>query len=85
MPPVLHVAQSPATAGQPMTLDASGSSDPNGQGIVSYFWTFPDGTIAHGARVTKTYPSAGPTSATLTIVDAAGLLTTGSIAITVDP
>lgn len=54
--------------GETITLDASGSSDPDGS-ITKYKWDFGDGKVAEG--VTSTYDLAGetPLQITLTVTD----------------
>ena len=59
------------TAGQQVTFDGSQSSDPHAP-IVSYAWTFGDGTGANGSAPTHVYAAAGRYDATVTITDATG-------------
>jgi hypothetical protein len=64
--------------GQTITLDGSGSRDPDGQ-IAKYEWDFNgDGTPdATGPKVSFTCPTApGSITITLTVTDAAGVTTT---------
>ncbi len=75
------------TAGQDVTLDGSGSVDPFGA-IVSYRWSFGDGTADYNGTgaptaITHRYVSAGKYTATLTVRDAGGLTATDSAIITV--
>ncbi|WP_182558230.1 alkaline phosphatase family protein [Microlunatus kandeliicorticis] len=53
------------------TVDASGSSDPDGT-LTGYAWTFGDGTGATGRTATHTYPAAGSYPVGLTVTDDAG-------------
>ena len=54
-----------------VALNASGSADPDGV-VVSYAWTFGDGTTDVGVTPTHVYASAGTYTVTLTVTDAAG-------------
>jgi PKD repeat protein len=66
--------------GQVTTFDASASSDPDGT-IVSYAWTFGDGTTGSGRVVTHTYARYGTYVVALTVSDSDGL--TGSTSLSV--
>lgn len=50
---------------------AAGSADPDGT-IVSYAWDLGDTVTATGQTVTRTYPSGGPRTVTLTVTDDRG-------------
>lgn len=65
-----------ATAGQPASFDASGSSDPDGT-VASYAWDFGDGATATTASptTTHTYAQPGTFTATLTVTDDEGCST----------
>ncbi len=52
-----------------ISFDASNSSDPDGDDIVSYEWDFGDGTNGNGVYVEHTYSSIGNYTVTLTITD----------------
>lgn len=54
-----------------LSLDASGSTDPDGQ-ISSYQWTFGDGSSASGAKVTHAYAASGTYAVGLTVTDNKG-------------
>ena len=71
------------TLGDEARFDASASTDDNG--IVSYSWSFGDGTSAEGARVAHTFASAGTFSVTLTVADTDGAVTTDVLAVAVEP
>ena len=59
-------------AGQPVTLDGTGSTDKDNN-LASYSWNFGDGTAAGtGATPTHTYATAGAYTVTLTVTDALG-------------
>jgi PKD repeat protein len=63
-------------------LDGSGSHDPDGS-IVSYDWTFGDGTAGTGVKVSHTYSSTGTYTVTLTVTDNDGLTGSDSTTVTV--
>ncbi len=54
--------------GEPLTLDASGSSDDHA--VVAYRWSFGDGATDSGITVTHAYASRGTFTVTLTVSDA---------------
>ena len=56
-------------ANESISFDASSSSDPDGDDIVSYEWKFGDGTNGNGASVEHTYSSIGNYTITLTVTD----------------
>ena len=51
-----------------MSFDASPSNDVDGT-IVSYIWSFGDGTAAAGITVTHSYANTGLYNVTLTVMD----------------
>jgi PKD repeat protein len=59
-----------ATIGDLLLFDGSNSTDPSG--IVSYSWTFGDGSVASGVKVQHLYARLGTVTGGLTCVDAAG-------------
>jgi DNA/RNA endonuclease G (NUC1) len=76
-PPIAAIA-GPAGSieeGSSITLNASGSLDPNGS-VVSYEWDFGDGTTASGVAVAHGYAQDGVYNARVTVTDNDGL--TGS-------
>ncbi|MFH1467811.1 MAG: clostripain-related cysteine peptidase [Pseudomonadota bacterium] len=76
-PPVAVVAM-PGTAriGQGVTLDGSGSSDPQGYALSAWDWSCDDGTTAAGETAEVTFAAAGELTCTLQVTSASGL--TGS-------
>ena len=65
------IATTPALSGrvgQPVTLDATGSSDPDGDAL-SFKWRLRDGTELTGPAVSITFASAGLHEVTLTVTD----------------
>ena len=62
------------------TMNASASSDPDGQ-IASYAWNFGDGSTGTGATTSHTYAAAGDYTITLTVTDNdGGVATTTRVA-----
>ncbi len=57
-----------ALAGRAVYFDGSGSSDPDGD-IISYSWSFGDGSTSSGASVSHAYSAAGTYKVTLTVKD----------------
>jgi DNA/RNA endonuclease G (NUC1) len=76
-PPIAAISGpgGPIEEGGSVTLNASGSLDPNGS-IVSYEWDFGDGATASGVSVAHEYAQDGVYNATVTVTDNDGL--TGS-------
>jgi DNA/RNA endonuclease G (NUC1) len=68
--------------GGSVTLNASGSLDPNGS-IVSYEWNFGDGTVASGVSVAHEYAQDGVYNASVTVTDNDGLTGTAVFAVIV--
>lgn len=70
--------------GQQVTLDGSGSVDPNGIGdIISYNWNFGDGITGDGVTVNHTYLDNGVYTATLTATDTAAQTSSDTVQIAV--
>ncbi len=61
-----------ACAGQKVTFDGSGSSDPEGDAL-TYRWDLGDGFTASGARVAHAYDRGGTYSVQLSVNDGSGL------------
>lgn len=57
-----------AFAGSPVTLDGTGSSDPDGDAL-TYIWVFGDGKSGTGATPTHTYTALGVYGVALTVSD----------------
>lgn len=76
-PPVARIT-GPTTAqrGQEVTFDGSTSSDPDGDSITTYQWSFDDGASGSGAQVGHAFTTAGHHVVTLTVSDSTGSGTT---------
>ena len=82
-PPVANAGpDQSATVGGSVTLNGSGSSDPDGS-IASYAWNFGDGATASGVSVAHAYSAAGTYAATLTVTDNSGAVASDQAVITV--
>ena len=68
--PTASFTAAPSSGDAPLdvTLDASGSNDPDG-GIVSYSWNFGDGTNGAGLTPGHTYNNSGNYTVSLTVTD----------------
>ncbi|MHB8973222.1 MAG: S8 family serine peptidase [Pirellulaceae bacterium] len=63
-----------------VAFDGRGSTDPDGT-IVSYSWSFGDGSQASGSDVTHTYTAAGSFTATLIVTDNLGATSSATLTI----
>ena len=82
--PTADVQYSPTspTVNDAVALDASGSSDADGE-IVEYNWTLPDGSTAQGQQVEHRFAEAGDHEVQLEVVDSFGASATASVSVTV--
>ncbi|HKU77569.1 MAG TPA: PKD domain-containing protein [Pyrinomonadaceae bacterium] len=69
--------------GQSITFSSSGSFDPNGT-ITAYYWNFGDGTSSSSANPAHTYQTSGLFTATLTVTDNSGLLSSATTLVNVN-
>ena len=69
---------------QACSFDASGASDPDGS-IVSYSWTFGDGSSSTAVQPSHTYAGSGNFQVALAVTDDQGARDTASRTITIDP
>jgi chitodextrinase len=68
--------------GLPVAMSAAGSSDQDGD-VLTYAWTFGDGSSATGVTVSHTYQQAGTFTVRLIVTDTGGLADTTSTTATV--
>jgi DNA/RNA endonuclease G (NUC1) len=71
-----------ALENESITMSAAGSSDPDGD-VLTYEWTFGDGTTASGATVAHAYRRGGRYTVTLTVTDTRGLKTVATTTATI--
>lgn len=71
--PAFTTSPSDPIAGEPVTFDASGTTDPQGD-VVAYRWNWDDDSTfeATGATATQTFATAGTYTVTLEVLDADG-------------
>lgn len=83
-PPVATFTSSTSSAltGISIGFDATGSSDSDGS-IVSYLWTFGDGSTGSGTVVSHTYAIAGTFTVLLTVSDNGGAPASASATVTI--
>ncbi len=83
-PRPVPVAGGPYTGplGQAINFSSSGSFDPDGT-ISGYHWNFGDGTSANTANPSHTYQTSGLFTATLTVMDNAGLRSSATVLVTI--
>jgi hypothetical protein len=67
----------------PVAFSAA-ASDPDGEEVTAA-WAFSDGATAAGFDVTHAFAAPGPASAELRVTDAAGVVATTSVPVTIDP
>jgi PKD repeat protein len=73
-----------AVDGQSAVVDASASSDPEGDPL-TYGWDFGDQTTGTGQQATHAYTAAGTYTVTLTVTDAGGLSNTVTRSVVIPP
>ncbi|MGH9557374.1 MAG: PKD domain-containing protein [Terriglobales bacterium] len=82
-PPVANAGPDQTViVGETVTLDGSGSHDPDGT-IASFSWDFGDNTTGSGDITTHTYSAAGTYPVVLTVTDNAGASSTDTATVTV--
>ncbi len=84
--PVAVATASPESGDAPLdvSLDGSGSSDPDGS-VAAHAWDFGDGESTTGASVTHTFSDPGTYTVTLTVTDDVGATASDTVTVTVDP
>ncbi len=68
---------------QSISFDSTGSFDPDGT-ITSYHWNFGDGTSANTANPAHSYQTSGLFTATLTVTDNSGLISSATASVSVN-
>lgn len=82
-PSIFEASATPDSGAAPLTVQFTGdASDPNGD-LVTYFWTFGDGTTSTLQSPVKTYTSIGAFTATLSVTAGPDTVTAQSILISV--
>ena len=88
LPPSAIVSALPSTGNAPLTVQLNGgnSSDSDGT-ITAYNWTFGDGSTGSGSAISHIYQTVGNYTATLSVTDNSGLIssTTQAIQVTQSP
>lgn len=70
--------------GEELTFDGTASVPADNSSITNYQWTFSDGTVVTGERVTHVYNRAGVYNVTLVVTDANGLTGSSTIQVRID-
>ena len=85
--PTATIVRSPTSASvnQPVNFNGATSKAAPERFIVSYEWSFGDGTFASGAQVAKAYGRAGTYTVVLTVTDDAGRVGTTTENVTITP
>lgn len=81
---IVVASQTTAQSSLTTTLDATGSSDPDGDSI-TYSWSFGDGETGTGGKPSHTYTSVGMYTATVTVSDGKGGVQSASVVLSVTP
>ncbi|MEM7260518.1 MAG: PKD domain-containing protein [Planctomycetota bacterium] len=81
----IAVASTTVLVGQVITFDASGTTDPDGDAILSYEWQFGDGNTANGETVDHTYFTFAAFDVTLTVTDVRGAQSVCTVVMQVNP
>ena len=80
---LLTASPNPATVGQQVHVDGSGSMALPGRSLISYAWNFGDGTMKTGVTSQHDYDAPGTYTIVLTVTDDAGQKATGSLPVMV--
>ncbi len=82
-PVAIIATPGPAIDGVPLSLDGSGSYDPDGDALTTYAWACEDGQTAAGSTVSLSF-AAGTQTCTLAVTDTTGLSGVASVTFDVD-
>jgi PKD repeat protein len=78
------LSQNQVIAGQPVSLDGSSSTDPDGS-VNAWSWSFGDGAASSGPTTTHVYTTPGTYTISLTVTDNSGSTAATSKTVTVVP
>ncbi|NUT91711.1 MAG: carbohydrate-binding protein [Saccharothrix sp.] len=81
--PIAQATATPSSGGTPLTVafSSAGSRDPEG-GVLTYRWTFGDGTSSTAANPSHTYTTSGTFNVQLTVTDPTGKTGTANLTVT---
>ncbi len=84
LPPSAIVSALPSSGNAPLGVQLNGNNSSDSDGtITAYNWSFGDGTTGSGSSVSHSYQTAGNYTATLSVTDNSGLISSATQAIQV--